>query len=204
MTETLELRWFFKGVIKTEILQYFRDNQIAFIEENPRTDWYLLSDKLSGIKLRGTSLEFKRLTDTVKNYSIVPLITGNIERWTKLSLALQQNDDTALIERGSLPDWIAVEKTRSLAKYKISVDGIIVPVTIEERPAEACALEICSIKVFHQVWWTICFEASGTKSSLQKNMEITLKQLLKQNNLPFLKAENSFGYPQFLINLTFP
>lgn len=202
MTTSAEIRWFFQGIIHNDILLFFKENQIVFQEEPPRTDWYLLNnDNFTSVKLRNHSLEIKRFLGKHENFRINSEIRGNAEKWVKFSFEMKPGDDSRDITTGRYAQWLAVEKKRSVVRYAVLNDGDI-RVGTEDEP-EGGTLEICFVKTLKRDFWTVGIETSGPEEKAVMNLEQIANHLFRNSmQISLFKNENSYSYPEFLGKLS--
>ncbi|HEX3009845.1 MAG TPA: hypothetical protein VHO90_19740 [Bacteroidales bacterium] len=203
MTKTIEIRWFFKGIVSNDVLQFFKDRKVIFQEEQPRTDWYMLNlGKTASIKVRNGNLEVKQLLESIDNALSAFGVEGNAEMWSKYSLALKEEGESRTIIQGQDPHWIEVAKKRSVAKYEVKSDRMVFAIPADSFPGEGCSLEICFIKARKLDFWTLCFEASGSEDKIRNNLEAVVRLLFNNSRLPLLNTGNSYGYPEFLAKIS--
>src|SRR5688500_10935868 len=129
MLRSLELRWFYKGILPISVYQWFTDilpgNEKS--EEKPRTDYYLAPQSIDlGVKFSRQQLQVKirkyNVGFTLSNYNI----QGSLEYWIRYdwdSLHNQENTKTdKLYDRFSS---IRIDKKRLIRKYKILDNQLI-------------------------------------------------------------------------------
>ena len=197
-----EVRWFFQGEIPPKVESWFSGLDSEKGSETPRVDIYLLNtgDGNFGIKLRQNMLEVKEREIIHGNHIFNPSMEGVIESWNKTSflLAPQQHDFYAA--EYLTDSWISVKKTRRQAIYQKLPTKTDKP-TILFEAVEACHLELTSILVKEQRWWTIALEAYGNVSSDHERLIKTGRQLPSENTQLGFGRNNSMGYPQWLNEL---
>lgn len=203
MTNSAEIRWFFQGIINNNILLYFKDKRIIFSEEPPRTDWYLKNnDNFTSIKLRNGNLEIKKFTGNVEGFQINQQINGNAGKWVKFVFNSGSGDDEGDIVSGNHPDWIRVDKQRSVVRFEQNGNELII--TEDRRPREVILLEICFVKVLNMDFWTVAIEASGNESNSGRLLESGAKHIFPDaTGIEFLKTDHSFSYPELLSKLNY-
>ena len=123
MLRSLELRWFFKGILPLSVYQWFTDilpGNEKF-EEKPRTDHYLATQSIDlGLKFSRQQLQVKirkyNVDFTLNNNNI----QGSLEYWIRYDwndLHIKENTKIdKLYERFSS---IKIDKKRIIRKYKI-------------------------------------------------------------------------------------
>ncbi len=158
MFQTAEIRWFFKGDIPKEILDWFYDTGFEPDKQAQRTDYYLIlpdNDSL-GIKLREGSLEFKQRFGKSEEFIFDNSIGGYLEYWQKWSFEL--TDYPAVInDIPTYPEsWIGVVKERSLQMFGISEDGKIFQSPTGVFLHNGCGWELTKIQIKgrNEKWWS--------------------------------------------------
>src|SRR5262245_40981895 len=120
--DSLEIRWFVPpGDSANKALEsWFRSSQA----EGRRCDHYLatgrrdLSFKTRIENAKPPKVETKYLVGSLGTVEVATHISGELQRWTKLSLV--SND---LTEKGRA--WLEVEKTRQLRKYAVTLSPLL-------------------------------------------------------------------------------
>jgi len=205
MFPTVEVRWFYSGTILPQVLEWFRERQGQPEEPAYRVDYYLHfpdGDSL-GIKLREGKLEIKRRH---RQYGVVEFherAAGLVEYWRKWSFELMQA--SVRFGDGMAPDssWIGVSKQRWLCRYRITVDGTIVPMGASGYPEQGCHLELTSIKAKGREGWTWGFEAFGEETALRENLVLVATQIFAALDPPIvLDVGHSYSYPAWLAGLS--
>ena len=217
MLRSLELRWFFKGILPIPVYQWFTDilpGNEKF-EEKPRADYYLATQSIDlGVKFSRQQLQVK-----IRKYNVDFTwnnnnIQGSLEYWIRYDwdyLPNQENTQTdKLYDRFSS---IKIDKTRLIRKYKI-LDNQLVQIPLSNTTEIQCAIEITKINVKEQVWSTLGFDwflNNKIPESIfivdyitnNKTFNKTIEELF--NHYPAFKITqkpNSFGYPFFLSRIS--
>ena len=132
--------------------------------------------------------------------AIGPGITGELQRWTKLSLEVE---DKSLHRDGA---WLAVNKTRFLRKFAVDMSGApptAREVPVKDRPSTGCGVELTrldySLTGASVSRYTFGFEAFGPKMRLLDVLQTVCVAINSQSPLPELRAEWSASYPAWLI-----
>lgn len=203
MFPTLEVRWFYRGIIPAQVREWFVRGDPAPINEPPRVDYYLCLQRTNslGIKLREGRIEIKQ---RLRQYGTVRFhrrVTGMIEHWRKWSLPLAATQDgwaEMLVPKSS---WIGVRKERMLRGYRCDDDRQVV-VPQGAYADRGCNLELTSVQVGDRVWWTLAFEAFGVEPSLRTSLASTMGYILERDGAPYsFDARDSFGYARWLARL---
>lgn len=202
MFQTAEIRWFFKGDIPKEVLDWFYDTDFEPDKQAQRTDYYMIlpdNDSL-GIKLREGRLEFKQRFGMSEEFIFDKSIGGCLEYWQKWSFELA--DYTAVInDIQTYPEsWIGVVKDRSLQMFSISEDGKIFQSPTDVLSHNGCGWELTKlhIKGKNEKWWSIGFEALGNEDQFRNTLVMIADHILSTSKGILLDLSNSFGYPNWL------
>ena len=202
MLTTSEIRWFYQGIVASEIANWFaadvlREN--CHTLEN-REDWYLLIPgcEFLGVKLRQHRLETKlRVTDL----GILQLgnnVIGAAEKWIKSTCEDAKVESLITPEVVAKGQWVKVEKVRSQIRYLVADDRSLTPASKEETSQEGCNVELTQLIVNDNPWWTLGFEASGTDNNLTSNLETVTKKLFQTFPEQELNLADSYAYPKWL------
>jgi hypothetical protein len=207
MYPTAEVRWFQTGFIPREVKEWFESRPGQAEDQPPRRDHYLdlAGDETRSIKLRQGRLEVKQRHQQSGSVRFEERVAGVVERWHKWGFALSEMAAVT----GDLPgrdsmdaSWIAVDKDRSLYRFRLSGEEqgreVAVPVPPGVYPVQGCELELCQIHAGGQVWWSLCFEAFGQESTLEANLLSAARQILFKGSPLVLNAADSYGYPRWL------
>jgi len=213
MLRSLELRWFIKGILPTDIYKWFTDilpgNET--FEEKPRSDYYLTtqSDDL-GIKFSRQQLQVKIRKDKV-NYTLNNNnIQGSLEYWTRYDWNdLHNKENTKIDKLYERFSSIKIDKKRLIKKYKI-LDNQLVQISLSNLTDPQCSIEITEITMKEQAWFTLGFdwflnneipEFPTIDGYITNNEPFnkTIKELFNQYTIyKITNTPNSFGYPYFL------
>lgn len=194
---TAEVRWFGRGAVPAAVASWFRRFEHPPVEEPLRVDRYLRqvgTDSIS-VKVREGRLEVKQRGRAYGLLRFHKQVVGCVHLWRKWSFALAPD----LVSRAALaePHWIAVEKRRSLHRYR--VDGEKVVLLGEADVAEeGCDLELARVRVGEVAWWTVGLEAYGDETSLEDTLVLVTGIALGPNDVPLLPEEDSLAYPKWL------
>jgi hypothetical protein len=216
MLRSLELRWFFKGILPIDIYQWFTDilpgNENY--EEKPRVDYYLntQSDDL-GVKFSRQQLQVKIRKDNVDFSLNDNNIQGSLEYWIRYDWNdLHINENTKIDNLYDRLPSMKIDKKRLIRKYKI-LDNQLIHVPLSNTTDIQCSIEITKINVKEQVWSTLGFDwflnNKIPESTIivdyitnNKTFKKTIEELFNQYpDFKITQKPNSFGYPYFLLKI---
>jgi hypothetical protein len=203
--ESLEVRWFmtWEQSAAAALQKWFASTP----DEGERADHYLTTDRNDlSFKARlaagkPTKVETKYLVGSLGVIDLVPHMTGELQRWTKLSLAL---NDPELKQHGA---WLEVKKTRQLRKFAVSMAPVLVA---KEVAADAfvpigCGVELTRLEYqiadTTRAEWTFGLEAFGPKTQLLDVLRATVGSITAQAGLPALRAAWTLSYASWLLAL---
>lgn len=202
MYTTIELRWFFPGFLPLAIVEWYEYSAPTAETQDPRTDNYLNlfgTEKMS-IKVREGRLEVKKRYRKVEFVKLHPNVTGHLENWRKWSVNLGEVEQPH--PSASTGNWISVTKSRRLCTYQF-LSGRWQPVSFDLAPFDnGCEIELTTLNVGSQTWWTVAFEAFGPADSNRAMLRSVSTQIFAALEPPDLSTENSFGYPWWLDQIT--
>jgi hypothetical protein len=222
MQPTVEVRWFYRGNIQTDVWHRFQSERPSQDKDKVerRGDLYLyLPDAENlGIKLRGIEesykndpdkLEIKRRQLEAGIITFTSGVTGRLEYWSKwgfkseaatseLSTFLREKLSDSLAAR--YESWIKVDKERCLCKYKVTDERKVLAVSLDEWLDEGCNVELTALSVCDQRWWTLGLEAFGiNEKSIEDNLKLSASHIFTEMDLDIsLEEKNSYGYPKWL------
>lgn len=162
MYTTVEVRWFAPGSPPEELERRF--DALGAPGGETRRDTYLDLPGAPelGVKLRGGErLEVKLRECEFGETRLAGGPAARLERWKKWSFPV---GPSGCLPAGlGLPEgsWLDVDKSRRMVTYRLTGDGDVLPA--EEWPDEGCSLELTSLVVGGQQWWTVAFEAFGDR-----------------------------------------
>lgn len=217
MLRSLELRWFFKGILPIRVYQWFTDilpGNEKF-EEKPRDDYYLATQSIDlGVKFSRQQLQVKIRTDNVDFTLNNNNIQGSLEYWIRYDWDYLHNKENTkkdkLYDRFSS---IKIDKKRLIKKYKI-LDNQLIQIPIQNTTDTQCSIEITKINVKEQTWSTLGFdwflnnkipESTFIVDYITNNKTFnkTIEELFNQYpDLKITQIPNSFGYPYFLSKIS--
>lgn len=199
MSLTLEVRWFGTGPVPQDLQDWF--GELGATSPSAWTDLYLPSeDPAMNLKLRSDNFQVKKRLAGPTRYSFGPHVTGRLEQWAKWSFPVE-DASLSLPEHDASDLWVPVKKTRHQFAFtddeqKIFSEGLPLspPATIEIECTEVVAKE--------ENAWTICLETEGPPQALLETLT-TVGPVLFTEDFPVgLSEEESFGYAQWLQQLS--
>jgi hypothetical protein len=184
MLITVELRWFYRGTIPTEIERWFNQDSLGGQMESPenREDWYLYlpnCDRL-GIKLRQGKLEIKWRQAELKVLHFGDLVQGKAEKWAKWTCEDPTSKCFIPAEVAGKESWLSVKKERS------------------QRVYQDCAVELTQLDINGKDWWSLAFEATGEDDKLMDKLETVASQVFQSYRGSELRSQDSYAYPKWL------
>jgi hypothetical protein len=205
------VRWFGEGSIPGIVRTWFDQCQGEIIGHQIRTDTYLghLASDVLGIKIREGRLEIKHRTHHFGPIQLHRRVHGLAEQWRKWGLILEPDQFNSSFTKFSYPHWIRVKKDRQLRRYQLTLNGLLsqsAPVSgaadeVATNQVRGCDVELTSIQVENQKWWSLAFEAFGQVDSAYEDLLFVIGRLTESNEPPRFTAANSFGYPYWLAHL---
>jgi hypothetical protein len=200
MFPTMEVRWFYQGVIPPKVATWFQQAAHPPVEEPRRVDYYLRleEERALGIKLREGRVEIKQRFHEGGVVRFQEQAAGVMEGWGKWSFPLAETEGWPASGVGASPAWIGVQKERKLRRVRLTGDREMVAIPPAEWPERGCDFELVRIRVRGQEWWSVCFESFGDPSSLLENLLLTAKRILGDGTPLPLEAESSYAYPHWL------
>ena len=202
MYPTVEVRWFFKGVVPLEVWKWFTASANTSEDQPPRVDNYLkIVDRDSlGVKVREGRIEVKQRVGRHENIRFGKQAEGRVERWCKWSFELAESCGvvTGLVDRSS--SWMGVKKVRELHTYQVTDDRIVSDMQDYSAIDRGCTWEIVKIKVdgIEDEWWSVGFEAFGIENDQWETMLMVADKFLSLPDAPALELQHSYGYPSWL------
>ncbi len=197
---TAEIRWFYKGAVPEHINKWYLPVKSNPEQKPERTDLYLLnnSDNL-GIKIREGRIELKQQLKRYPSVQFGPTIGGQPGLWRKWVFNLTKQNIFSEMDKEK--EWLPVAKKRQLARFEITEQNTILPVSTSKLCDNGCEVELSAIFVKGQQWWSICFEAFGDAPNVHQTLLLMCDHFFKATKAPELKAGYAYGYPVFLKSL---
>jgi hypothetical protein len=196
---TVEVRWFWQGQSPAEIEQYFAQGLVPTVEE--REDWYLQlpgQDTL-GIKLREGKVEIKKRVGDRGIYQFSEQVSGQVEEWIKWSFS-SDVEPTLFLQSEFQQEWTEIKKKRQQKTYQI-LNQKIIEVIESDALAQGCNLELATLQIQNQTWYSLGFEAFGKYDRLQETFDQVVHHILKNSQFSTLQVRNSYSYPGWMSEL---
>lgn len=200
MYPTAEVRWFYRGPIPQELLDWFRPDETPAADQPPRTDRYLFlpdHDAL-GIKLRQGRLELKQRQGRPDQAQLHEEVSGLLELWHKWSFPLAELPGDLAAAVADSASWLAVEKQRYLRRYQLARSGQALLAPVGQVIGLGCEWELARVRYSDHDWWTVAFEAFGDQTMLKAALLQFAAQFLDVDDPPALDVSHSYSYPRWL------
>jgi hypothetical protein len=184
------------------IIKWYESSAPTAEIQDPRTDHYLnlVGGEKMSIKVREGRLEVKKRYSNVEIAKLHPKVRGHLENWRKWGIDL--GNIKRLPSSVSTDTWIPVTKRRRLCTFQNS-SGRWRPVSFDLASFDSgCEMELTTLKVGSQVWWTLAFEAFGPANGNRAALLSLSAQIFATLDPPDLSTPDSFGYPRWLDLLT--
>ena len=204
MYPTVEVRWFYEGMVPPAVLQWFQQADQELVQQPPRMDYYLrITDREGlGIKLREGRIEIKQRHQQLGIVRFHERVAGAIEYWRKWSFELGEMHGGLAVRAAVDSSWIGVSKARGLRRYRLTGERKVVAMSTEAYADRGCDLELTNVRVGEKAWWSLSFEAFGSEPTLRENLLLVAKQVFAIGEPPALDARDSCGYPKWLMLIT--
>ncbi len=200
MLQSAEARWFMRGAVPIEALDWIQQWELAPCKPEEREDHYLdLPDTASiGVKLRDGKFEVKRRDAYLGTVPLGSRVTGRLALWRKWSYKVAGDD----VQKSPDGHWFTVEKKRFLRKYSHESSGLI-PAEPKSFPARGCTVELTLIQARDAKWWSVGLEAFGPDEGGLRDTLIlaAAKCFTAGSHYPSLSVNDSFDYPEWLLSI---
>jgi hypothetical protein len=202
MFPTVEVRWFFRGVVPAEVEEWFCSYGIDADEQPARVDHYLRmvrGDSL-GIKLREGRVEIKQRYGQQANHRFGNQTEGCVEHWCKWSFELAQMSDVNSTVNGNSSKWIDIKKNRKIQTFGGTDLQPVRDISSWGFLDRGCTWEIAKVKVdrSEEAWWSVGFESFGKENELWDTILIVATRILSLAKAPTFEIDHSYGYPSWL------
>lgn len=194
-TFSLEVRWIVPGQLDKAVAEWF-DGFPSEMEL--REDAYILDPDLDGLSVKvraGQALELKVFHGSPGILDFRGRARGRMQYWRKWSVPFRPPS-----QDGGDPDgWRRVRKQRRTSRFSLAQGEIAAPAG-DLADAPRCAVELTEIRVHHQDWWSLGFEAAGPADLLRTGLQATAALVFTQR-LPGgveLRMEDSMSYAEWL------
>jgi hypothetical protein len=189
---SLEVRWILRGQLAGAVEDWFgRFPAEAMALE----DAYLLDPYLPGLSVKvrgGRALDVKMYRGSPGLLEVAGQARGRLESWQKWSFPHGPASPSSRDSAG----WRLVGKRRRISLFAHAT-GIGIP-RLGEQPA--CAVELTTVDLRGEPWWTLCFEATGPADALRRELDAAAA-LVFAEALPGgveLGIDDSQSYAQWL------
>lgn len=229
MDLTLEVRWFYEGDIPDAVADWFQLLEPTL--ETTREDVYMTpANPVLNVKLREGKVQVKRreLRGDVMRFG--PDVAGHPERWYRWSFPVAGDGLDLEEHRAPKNTWQYVTKERyrrvfdaseqmEVLNGRAAEDGHLEAAdmetaTAEASVAEATATEVALVEAAHteieltrvavgrRRGWTLCVETQGEREALMPLLRPMGRHVFRSDGAPVLEASRSYGYNQWLKNLS--
>lgn len=202
----LELRWYFRGPLPHEVLRWFQAPALGSLLQGPktRTDTYLIGPGCGtvGVKHREGKIQTKVRLDEREFQDTSGRVKGIAQVWDKWSWELPDGDGTFGGHDGIDPQgpWVDVTKDRRRHWYILEEDGSLTSTANDDDKADL-GVELTTIKVLDQQWWTIAFDAFGGEGRNEEVLSKGLDWIFANYPLDPPMREDSTSYPGWLLKV---
>lgn len=204
MLPSAEVRWLIRGEPGKPALDWFGAGEAN--REDQRTDEYVLFESCHtvGVKERKGKLEIKALVRAPHPVAFALDMARLLDHWLKWSFKLPPSEEFA--KELDEVDRLSILKQRWLRKFETVGNGFReVPLTAfpdEGCNAELTKLEVLDIGAAPSIWWTLGFEAFGTRSLLEGYLGKSLEHVVGRRTLAVpLNKTASKSYPVWIDSL---
>jgi hypothetical protein len=188
MLTTLELRWFVRGTLPTEVEHWFNIDCPGERLGSPeaREDLYLYTPDCGylNIKLRQGSLEVKWRKAELGILQFGNGWEGNLEKWLKWICEDPDQQSMMPVNVVGEKAWVGVKKVRSQRRY------------------QGVTFELTQLNVRNHAWWSIAFETLAETANRSDRFETIVAQVSQTYQGPTLRGDFSFAYPAWLARLS--
>jgi hypothetical protein len=202
---TCEIRWFNNGNLPEEIVHHLKQLPGKFEGHPERTDVYFLLKGAPdlGIKLREGRVELKKRTSVHDDYDFSG-ISGQVESWRKWSIQAtgELNPFHPMFQNPK--HWVNIRKTRSLVKFGITNNEMLVLPPEDRYPENGITLEASVLEMKKVTWWTVGLECYGAPENVHTYLLNFAPKILKNLAVKGFSRSNSFGYPEWISQFVNP
>jgi hypothetical protein len=189
---SLEVRWILRGQLPGAVKNWFgRFPTEAMALE----DAYLLDPHLPGLSVKvraGRELGVKVYGGCPGLLEVPGRARGRLQSWQKWSFP----HGPASPSSGDSAGWRLVSKQRRISFF--AQDTEMGSPWLDEPPG--CAVELTTVDLRGEPWWTLCFEATGSTDALRRELDAAAA-LVFADTLPGsveLGIDDSQSYAQWL------
>lgn len=202
MLDSIEVRWFSKGLIPEKIIKFYNLERINSFEI--RTDLYFIIKNCDylGVKIRNKKLEIKWRKNSTQFAPPESDIVGNIEYWTRWEWndLNAYNDFTKFLNISNTYPVIKIEKKRIQKRFNIHNKKLVEVLSPSQYLNFDCAMEITELIINRQQWWSISFDLLKVEDEIPIFLHLIENQQLDNLGIE-LKKENSYGFPNWISNI---
>jgi len=200
---TTEVRWFQAGEIPPSALEWFRNLPGAVQNQIPRIDYYLPLSFTGdlGVKIREGRLEIKILREQLGAVRLHKRVAGHWQSWQKWSFNVEGANDTLGQSGHSYSDWLPVQKSRCLRRYRLDESGRVIPIRADVISPGSCGLELTTIQSQGLFWWSLALETYGIAKENRSSLALIAAQLFDIGKPPSLVEVDSISYPGWMSHL---
>jgi hypothetical protein len=208
---TVEIRWFFQGLIPAQVKTWFAEQLPGsnLLHEKPRTDIYFIVQERDdlGLKLSRGSLELKWRQNGQPFSLSAPALAGVKETWIKEKWKYAKKHGDKITGGFNKPRLkglrVEIPKQRAVREYRADSAEKITALTqflnfdtlTGEDFTPVVKIELTTLSKVGKPWWTLGLEAAGEPGALHQVFEQAVHDLLKDYPAVNLQSENSSGYP---------
>jgi hypothetical protein len=175
MLYSAEARWFFNTGLPAEVGDWFLEGRT--IEPESRTDRYLIFPGCDclGVKLRESddantgAFEVKALIGAPEITRFSPRATARTDAWVKWTCSTEAFPDWVEAILASESSWVTIQKHRSSRRFSLDGNGCA-EVPKDSEPKEGCDVEIVTLQVDGDPWWTFGFESFGPRETVRPSL----------------------------------
>jgi hypothetical protein len=194
---TLEVRWIHRGAAPDAMIEWL-DLFDVLLER--REDRYLVDPSAPdlGIKIRdAVQLDLKAFRGGLGDLSVLDVGRGRLQLWEKWSFPLSESSVPSADALG----WLTLEKTRRRRSFEVAED-VAVERPVDRAGLPGCSIEVTEIVVGEGLWWTLGFEATGGRETLERNLHATVRHVCRgpAPDTTLLDLRHSMSYLGWLLN----
>lgn len=200
MYPTTEVRWFQAGEIPNRARDWFKNCPGPVTKQLTRIDYYLPLSFTNdiGVKVREGQLEIKILREELGVGRWHERLAGHLQCWQKWGFNFEAANDPFGRSGQPYSDWLPVQKSRSLRRYRLDEVGRVIPIATEVVTPGSCGLELTRIQSLGRFWWSLAFETFGIGKDSRTSLESIAAQLFDIGEPPALVEADSMSYPGWL------
>jgi len=200
---TTEVRWFQAGEISPSDWEWFKNCPGPVQNQLTRIDQYLPLSFTGdmGVKVREGQLEIKILRENLGVGRLHERVFGDLQCWQKWGFNVGGINDPLDNSEQPFFDWLPVQKSRSLRRYRLDEVGGVIPAAEVDISPGSCGLEMTSIQFHGLFWWSLAFETYGLGNDSRSLLKLIAAQLSDIGEPPSLLEVDPMSYPGWLSHL---